>query len=125
MPSCLQLEKAISYYSLMPEKLVAVFSPNEQNLAGLLEMVRTATEYRRHSGDLRPLSVFPLPSRIDSGEQVDRTSWLLKFENEFERLIAEVYGVEDCSLSEYFSEVQLPYVTNQFISNRTYVILAA
>jgi len=97
--------------ALIPEKLVAVFSPNEQNLTGLLEMVRTATEYRRNSDDLRPLPVFPLPSRIDPGEQVDRTSWLLRFENEFEKLITEVYGVADCRLSEYFSEVQLPYVS--------------
>lgn len=97
--------------TLMPDKLVAVFSLNEQNLVGILEMVRAATEYRRNSDDLRPLPVFPLPSRIDPGEQVDRMSWLLRFEDEFEKLITQVYGVADCRLSEYFSEVQLPYVS--------------
>jgi eukaryotic-like serine/threonine-protein kinase len=53
---------------LMPEKLVAVFTPNRQSLEGVIEVVSKAIEYRSKSDDPRPLSVFPLPSRIVTDE---------------------------------------------------------
>jgi hypothetical protein len=55
--------------SLLPEKLVVVFTPNRQSLTGIRELVREATAYRRSSDDLRPLLVYPLPSRIEASLQ--------------------------------------------------------
>ena len=40
---------------LMPELLVAVFTPNLQSLQGVLDLVRDAAQYRRSSADLRSL----------------------------------------------------------------------
>jgi cellulose biosynthesis protein BcsQ len=51
--------------TLLPEKLVGVFTPNKQSLYGLLDLLEHAVEYRRSSNDFRSLSIFPLPSRID------------------------------------------------------------
>jgi len=43
--------------SLLPERLVVVFTPNRQSLTGVRELVQQATNYRRSSDDLRPLLV--------------------------------------------------------------------
>ena len=96
--------------AIMPEKVVAVFAPNQQNLDGLMAMVNLSVEYRRASPDVRPLAVFPLPSRIDGAEQSEKSSWLLRFEMRFEALFEKLYGVSDCDLGSHFDEVQLPYV---------------
>jgi hypothetical protein len=50
---------------LMPETLVVVFTPNLQSLDGVVDLVRDAAHYRGQSDDLRPLLVYPLPSRIE------------------------------------------------------------
>src|SRR5262249_44893218 len=75
---------------LFPEKLVTVFTPNRQSLEGVLDLVTRAIEYRQRSDDLRPLVVFPLPSRIDNNETDLRHRWrkdpILGYEPQFERL---------------------------------------
>jgi len=96
--------------ALMPEKLVALFVPNEQNLEGLLKMIEIAVEYRRGSDDSRPLSVFPVASRIDNAEQNEKQSWLRRFQYAFEGLFTRLYGSE-CDLTVHFDKVQLPNVS--------------
>jgi cellulose biosynthesis protein BcsQ len=104
--------------TLMPERLVVVFTPNRQSLTGVLNLVQSATGYRRASGDLRPLSVFPLPSRIEISEATLRQDWRLGdpargiegYEALFEKAFREAYGLPECHLSTYFDEVQLPHV---------------
>ena len=59
----------------MPEKLVAVFTPNLQNLLGLDETLRRVTQYRRQSPNLRPLMIFPLPSRIEPARPTLQELW--------------------------------------------------
>ena len=108
---------------LMPEKLVAVFTPNRQSLTGLTELVRRAIHYRAESDDLRPLVVFPLPSRIDLSEQQLRTIWrygdneesIVGYQPTFENLFQEIYSSEfttnyRCNLNEYFGEAQIHHV---------------
>ena len=60
---------------LMPQKLVVVFTPNRQSYTGIEELVQRATTYRRQSDDLRPLLVFPLPSRIEFSRDDLRADW--------------------------------------------------
>ena len=62
--------------SLFPEKLVVVFTPNrsEPHRASR-DLVKRATSYRRASDDLRPLPVYPLPSRIQASLEDLRTHW--------------------------------------------------
>lgn len=104
--------------TLMPEKLVVVFTPNRQSLTGVIDQVRRATRYRRQSDDLRPLLVFPLPSRIDISEPRRRDAWrfgdlragIEGYQPLFEKLFREVYDLSHCDLSGYFDEIQVPHV---------------
>lgn len=97
--------------SLLPEKLVGVFTPNQQSLYGLRDLVREALEYRRRSeDDFRPLSVFPLPSRIDLGEKLLREKWGKDYQAEFEALFRSVLEIEKCDLTDYFNDVLLPQI---------------
>lgn len=97
--------------SLLPEKLVVVFTPNEQSLAGALDVAGRAIQYRRESDDFRPLSVFPLPSRVELGEKALRAQWRARYQQDFEELFRRAYGIEECDMSEYFDEVQVPHVS--------------
>jgi hypothetical protein len=103
---------------VMPEKLVGVFAPNRQNIEGLVEVIRGATEYRRNSRDPRALVVFPLASRIVSHSTL-RTIWwkggalgketFPGYEKIFEDLFREMFELDECRLSEYFDATQVPH----------------
>lgn len=101
--------------ALMPHKLVVVFTPNRQNYMGVSEIVRTATEYRAKSEDLRPLLVYPLPTRIESSRDDLRAEWrfgssekLIKgYQPMFEELFTKVYDISNCNLNNYFEDVQI------------------
>jgi eukaryotic-like serine/threonine-protein kinase len=101
--------------SLVPEKLVIVFTPAMQSLSGGLVIAERAVEYRRHSVDLRPLGIFPLPSRVDLSETTRRHLWRYGdqqgfngYQSMFESMLGRVYGT-DCSLQEYFDSVEIPH----------------
>src|SRR6266853_3686476 len=96
---------------LLPEKLVAVFTPNRQSLDGVLDLVTSAVNYRRSSDDFRPLAVFPLPSRIELAEKSLKEQWRTDYQRGFEEIFRQVYGVEECDLTAYFDEVQLPHMS--------------
>ena len=103
--------------SLMPEKLVVVFTPNRQSLTGVVELVRDATDYRKQSDDLRPLIVFPLASRIENAERELHEEWRFGsqhtgagYQHQFELVFTDIYKLLDCDLTTYFDEVQLQYV---------------
>jgi cellulose biosynthesis protein BcsQ len=101
--------------SLLPERLVVVFTPNQQSLTGVVDLVRRATTYRSLSSDLRPLIVFPLASRVEMSEEELRRQWrhgdgtALGYQREFEQLFEEVYDLPDCPLEQYFDEVQIQH----------------
>ncbi len=116
---------------LLPEKLVVVFTPNRQSLLGVQELVRRATKYRRQSDDLRPLIVFPLPSRIEATEPRLRDSWRLGDEGNdipgyqplFERLFEEVYDLPVCNLTNYFDEVQIQHAPSYAYGENVAVLI--
>ena len=99
--------------SLMPEKLVVVFTPNRQSLTGVRELVTRATAYRLASDDLRPLLVFPLASRIETSLERLSLQWrhghpdagIVGYQPMFEHLLAECYGLARCDLRAYFDAV--------------------
>ena len=101
--------------SLLPEKLVVVFTPNRQSLTGVRELVEKATAYRKNSDDLRPLVVFPLPSRIEASLEDQRAKWrlgdrdlgIVGYQPMFEDLFKKAYGLTACDLSSYFTDVQI------------------
>jgi MinD-like ATPase involved in chromosome partitioning or flagellar assembly len=106
--------------ALMPNKLVAVFTPNRQSLVGALDQARLATGYRRKSEDMRPLTVFPLVSRIEPARPLLRDNWrygqkdpdLPGYQPLFEQLFQEVYSLQSCSLDAYFDDVLIPHVAD-------------
>jgi tetratricopeptide (TPR) repeat protein len=103
---------------VMPELLVLVFTPNRQSLTGVIDLTREATDYRRESADLRPLVVFPLPSRIEPARPKLLEYWrngskemgFLGYQAEFETAFREAYKLERCDLTGYFDEVQIQHV---------------
>jgi len=104
--------------SIMPEKLVTVFTPNRQSLLGIVELIRRATNYRKQSDDLHPLMIFPLPSRIENAENTLQKEWRFGnsdigvdgYQKQLEIILMEVYGLSECNLTGYFDEYQLQYV---------------
>lgn len=97
--------------ALLPEKLVGVFTPNRQSLRGLCDIVSQAVEYRSKSDDFRPLSVFPLPSRVENAEKDLREQWRKAYQKDFEDLFRNLHGTEQCDLTSYFDTVLLPHVS--------------
>ncbi|MET3130036.1 hypothetical protein AAKU55_000277 [Oxalobacteraceae bacterium GrIS 1.11] len=102
--------------TLLPKKLVVVFTPNRQSLEGVEALVTRAVEYRRsHEDEQRPLLVYPLPSRIEMDDGEQRAQWrrgdpqktIFGFQLMFERLLQQSYGLSQISLDSYFDEVQL------------------
>lgn len=102
--------------TLLPRKLVVVFTPNRQSLEGVEALVTRATAYRRsHEDEQRPLLVYPLPSRIEMGDSTQRAQWrrgapeqhIIGYQPIFERLMRDCYAMPHVSLDSYFDEVQL------------------
>jgi cellulose biosynthesis protein BcsQ len=104
--------------TLIPEKLVLVFTPNRQSLTGIIDLVRKATEYRKQSDDLRKLVIFPLPSRIEPAEPNLRKDWrfgnhnkdIHGYQPEFESVFKDVYHLKECDLTRYFDDVQIQQI---------------
>lgn len=95
--------------TLLPEKLVGVFTPNRQSLYGLIDLVSQAVEYRSGSNDFRPLSVFPLPSRVENAEEDLKQQWRKQYQEQFELLFRKLYETERCDLTAYFNDALLPH----------------
>ena len=103
--------------ALLPDKLVVVFTPNRQSLVGIERLVKTSTEYRQQSKDLRPLIVYPLPSRIDNQFESLRNLWrngdheqdVEGYQPQFQRIFQHAYSLEQCDLFAYFEEVQVQH----------------
>ena len=99
--------------TLLPDKLVLVFTPNKQSLDGVIEVGKKVLAYRINSNDdLRPIGIFPLPSRIDKSEGDEFAEWRngdIGYQKSFERLFKKAYALESCDLEFYFDEVQVPH----------------
>jgi tetratricopeptide (TPR) repeat protein/cellulose biosynthesis protein BcsQ len=102
--------------TLLPRKLVLVFTPNRQSLEGVQALVKRATTYRRsHEDEQRPLMVYPLPSRMEMDDSSLRAQWrrgdaarnIAGYQSGFEEVLRDSYGMQMVSLESYFDEVQL------------------
>ena len=102
--------------TLLPRKLVTLFTPNQRSLDGLAGAVTRAIDYRcSHEDEQRPLLVYPLPSAIDSADCERRIQWrrgdpgrgLPGYQPVLEKLLRTSYSLSQLSLESYFDEVQL------------------
>lgn len=94
---------------LLPEKLVLVFTPNEQSLRGALDAGWQAILGRKEMPERQPLQVFPLLSRLEDGEEKLKRMWIARAQEGFERLFGEAYGFVPCDLETYFNAVRVPH----------------
>jgi tetratricopeptide (TPR) repeat protein len=112
--------------TLLPRKLVGLFTPNARSLDGLAGVVTRAIEYRcSHEDEQRPLLVYPLPCSIDSTDCQRRTEWRRGragddgcaapgYQPVLERLLRQCYGMSQVSLDSYFDEVQMQHTNAGF-----------
>ncbi len=93
---------------------------------GIESLVRKAVAYRKGSPDGRPLTIFPLPSRVEMAkldlQEASRTgsqdpsiaarlpTEMPGYQPIFERLFAELYARTVVDLEDYFKEVMLQHI---------------
>jgi len=104
---------------VMPEKLILVFAPNHQNIDGVLSVAEKSIGYRVDSRDPRGLTVFPVASRIDASDSLQRMTWRLGgevrgeqirgYQPIFEEFLRKAYRLDRCELGEYFETTQIPH----------------
>lgn len=102
--------------TLLPSKLVAVFTPSQRSLEGMSGAITRAIDYRcSNEHAQQPLLVYPLPSSIDSADCERRALWrrgdpyrdLPGYQSVLEALLRKSYSLPELSLDSYFDEVQL------------------
>lgn len=94
---------------VLPDKLVLVFTPNEQSLAGALDAGWQAVQGRRSGPEPRRLGIFPLVSRVEESEEQQKRAWIRRVRESFEKLASEAYGAPACDLEAYFNVVRVPH----------------
>ena len=104
----------------MPDKLVLVFAPNHQNIDGVLEVARKVKAFQiADSLDPRPISIWPLASRIDGNASILRDKWrkggedaggtIEGYQRLFEELFIDLYELDECNLDAYFDATQVAH----------------
>ncbi|MCC2970468.1 tetratricopeptide repeat-containing protein [Massilia sp. IC2-476] len=103
--------------TLVPDRLVGLFTPAPGSLEGFEGVVRRATEYRcTHEDEQRPLLVYPVAcaadgARSDPGQRWrrgDAAQGMDGYQGRIEALLRDTYGVRLLHLDSWFDEVQLP-----------------
>ena len=107
--------------TLLPRKLVTLFTPNQRSLEGLAGVVDRAIEYRcSHEDEQRALLVYPLPCSVDSADCERRLQWrrgdphkgVGGYQPALEKLLRRTYGMAQISLDSYLDEVQLQHTSS-------------
>lgn len=102
--------------TLLPDRLVGLFTPNGRSLEGLAGVVTRAIEYRcSHEEAQRPLLVYPVPCGVDGVDAERRMLWrrgdlhkgVAGYQPRLEQLLRNCYGLSQISLDSYLDEVQL------------------
>ncbi len=104
--------------TLLPNKLVTLFTPSQRSLDGMAGVVSRAIEYRcSHEDEQRPLLVYPLAASVDSTDCQRRAEWRRGdphkaqpgYQPVLERLLRQCYGMSQLSLDSYLDEVQMQH----------------
>ncbi|PWF55294.1 tetratricopeptide repeat protein [Massilia glaciei] len=102
--------------TLLPGRLVALFTPNQRSLEGITGVVTRAIDYRcSHEDEQRPLLVYPLPCAVDGAAGARREQWRRGspvrgapgYQPVLEKLLRGAYGMSRVCLDSYFDEIQL------------------
>ena len=102
--------------TLLPDRLVGLFTPNGRSLEGLAGVVTRAIDYRcSHEEAQHPLLVYPVPCGVDGFDAERRMLWrrgdphkgVAGYQPRLEQLLRDCYGMSQLSLDSYLDEVQL------------------
>lgn len=102
--------------TLLPGRLVGLFTPGGRSLDGLAGVVTRAVEYRcSHEDEQRPLLVYPLPCIPEGADAERRALWrrgdpqrgIGGYQPALEQLLRNCYGLSQLSLDSYLDEVPL------------------
>ncbi|MGJ9417309.1 tetratricopeptide repeat protein [Massilia sp. CMS3.1] len=102
--------------TLLPDRVIGLFTPNTRSLEGLAGVVTRAIEYRcSHEEAQRPLLVYPVPCGVDGVDTERRLLWrrgdphkgVAGYQPRLEQLLRDCYGMAQLSLDSYLDEVQL------------------
>jgi len=102
--------------TLLPDRLVGLFTPNGRSLEGLAGVVTRAIDYRcSHEEAQRSLLVYPVPCGVDGVDAERRQLWrrgdpqrgITGYQPRLEQLLRGCYGLSQLSLDSYLDEVQL------------------
>jgi hypothetical protein len=105
--------------SLLPDKIVGLFTPARRSLDGLCGVVERAIAYRvTHEEAQRPLLLYPLPCVSTRSDGAWRQAWrrggrtgsphVPGYQPVLEALMEASYGRTHLSLESYFDKIQLP-----------------
>lgn len=86
----------------LPDVLVDCFTLSDQSIDGAASVARQISE--RYTG--RPISIFPVPMRIDEGEKEKADAYRALARLKFDRLPRDLSGDE---LTAYWGAVEIPY----------------
>ncbi|HWU11246.1 MAG TPA: FxSxx-COOH system tetratricopeptide repeat protein [Streptomyces sp.] len=86
----------------LPDVLVDCFTLSDQSIDGAASVARQISE--RYTG--RPISIFPVPMRIDEGEKEKADAGRALARLKFDRLPRDLSGEE---LTAYWGAVEIPY----------------
>ena len=103
--------------TLVPDRIVGLFTPASGSLEGLEGVVRRAIEYRgTHEEEHRPLLLYPVPCSADGARSDPGQRWrrgdgaggMPAYQPRLEALLRASYGSERLRLDGWFDEIQLP-----------------
>jgi len=103
--------------TLLPDRLVGLFTPAPGSLEGLEGVVRRVVDYRcTHEDEQRPLLVYPVACPASHAGSDPGQRWrrgdvalgLAGYQPRIETLLREVYRNSRLRLGSWFDEVQLP-----------------
>lgn len=104
--------------TLLPGKLVGLFTPSPGSLDALAGTLLEAAAYRRSHEEAQGVwQVYPLPCEADASDSARREAWRRGeprrgqpgYQAELEKLLRGCYGMRDISLDSYFDEVMLQH----------------
>ena len=108
---------------IMPERVVVVFTPNNQSLDNLMNIMDSWVDYRLKSVDLRPYMIYPLPSRVEINELDLYKEWQECYIGLFEAKFKLLYKLNRCKLKPYFDLVALSQIPKYAYGEKISVLL--
>jgi len=105
--------------TLVPDRLVGLFTPAPGSIEGIEGVLRRAIDYRcTHEDEQRPLLLYPLACSADGARSDPHARWrrgdarhgLPGYQPRFEALLRASYGWSRVNLDSWFDETQLALV---------------